>query len=922
MIPHANMRWRLAAIAVWGLFFVSLSATAQEKNEAAPAAATEPEAAEASAEPGKIPINLKDAPIDQIVKFLSDKTGKVVFKSKDVQAKITISCPEPVTTERAIELIGRALRLEGVVVLELDDVIYLVPEKKLAEMPVQMVEPLGKAPRVGFVQKVIPIKFADVLDVEGLIKPLLPEGSKLVADPRTRKIIITAPAHVLINLESVIGQLDVLEMKETQVRIFQLKHAVAEEIAPILETILQNAEAGSGEAKGPSRPGQKPSGKPGEREVTVVAYKAANWILVRAPKEKLEAAAELIKELDRERPRELELNVILLTHAEARDLARQLSDLFRRRPRKKTIGDTVELTADDRANALIVLSSTANFELIKAIIAQLDTEEARQRETRSYPLKYADAEDAAEQLNDLYSQLSETYYPWGYSYRRRDYSVTARFVPERRTNTLIVIAAPTEFEQIEALINRLDQPISEAEVSPRIYHIRNIDAKELTDVLNQIFGVDEDRRTGGFSFYYRPRTREREVGRLYGKVRFVHEPTTNSVVVITNNKENFPIIEALIESLDRTTVEYANTMVYELENADAADLADQLNSLFALPGAGGRPQGEGEQERFYSWLLGTAGRREEERPISNLIGQVRVVPDTRTNSLLITTAVQNREVLGQLIKELDREAPKVLIKVRLVEIIRAQESRIGTRLSSDVSIFESRDLNSGLLTAFGYTWEEITTDSVVTADVDLALLIQFLLRNFNSRVLSQPWQVVNDNKEARIFVGSEVPFITTSIQEPGTTAEKVSFDYKKIGTELVITPRINRSNKVVTTVQISASQIREGETLFGGVITDTREYSTEVAVESGQTLVIGGIMRHEEGEVINRVPILGRIPVLKLLFSKKDKTLTTTELIAFITPTVLRKRADDDAVTSQQSEELEGLDLNMPGRSKTRKRSE
>jgi len=197
-------------------------------------------------------------------------------------------------------------------------------------------------------------------------------------------------------------------------------------------------------------------------------------------------------------------------------------------------------------------------------------------------------------------------------------------------------------------MEKLDQPISKAEVSPRIYHISNIDAKELTDVLSQIFGLEEPAATGGYYSYWRRQpTRKGKVGRLYGKVRFVHEPVTNSVIVISNNAENFPIVESLIVELDRPAVEYANTMVYELENADATALAGQINSLFAVPGAGQPPKKTDEEEgqrAFLSWLTGAPGKKGEERPISNLIGKVRVVPDTRINALLITTTPQNFEM--------------------------------------------------------------------------------------------------------------------------------------------------------------------------------------------------------------------------------------------------------------------------------------
>ena len=541
----------------------------------------------------------------------------------------------------------------------------------------------------------------------------------------------------------------------------------------------------------------------------------------------------------------------------------------------------------------------------------MDTEESRQTETRIYDLEYADAEDLAQQMNSLYSRSTQYSYPW-YSYRRQDLSGTTRFVADRHSNSLIVIAQPNEFDDIEELIDQLDRALSVAEITPHIYPIKNVDAKEMTDVLNEVFVSGQTQPRGGYYFYDRyNRTQGSEVGRLYGKVRFIHEPATNSVIVITNNAKNLPIIEEVIHKLDRTTAEYANTMIYALDHADAGDVADQLNHLFAPPGAGRPEDKEGEAiAAFYSWLMGTG--EEEERPISNLIGKVRVVPDLRTNSLLITTAVQNFEVLRQLLSQLDTESPKVLVKVQIIEVARTRESRVGTRLSSDATIFDSKEFNNGLVGLFGVTWEEVASDTVLTAGLDLAVLIQFLQREFDATVVGQPTLVVNNNEEASLFVGSEIPFIDKSTIEPGTTARSDSFSYRKVGTELTIKPHINRNRQVVTSVTLKSSQIREGQVLFGAALLDTRSYVTQLALESEQTLVIGGILSTEESEIVHRVPILGHIPILKLLFSKRDKVVTTRELIAFITPTVLTTREEEDAATERERAGLELLRKGMP----------
>jgi type II secretory pathway component GspD/PulD (secretin) len=140
------------------------------------------------------------------------------------------------------------------------------------------------------------------------------------------------------------------------------------------------------------------------------------------------------------------------------------------------------------------------------------------------------------------------------------------------------------------------------------------------------------------------------------------------------------------------------------------------------------------------------------------------------------------------------------------------------------------------------------------------------------------------------------PFITNSQATPEGTLTQ-SFEYKKVGTLLKITPNINELNKVEMKVEIKADQIRPGEVLFGGLITDSRQFNTQVAVESGDTIVIGGIMRETDSKATRGVPILEKVPVANLVFRKKDTKRETTELIAFITPIVLKDPEADAAVT-------------------------
>ncbi len=878
----------------------------------------------AAGEEEEVAINLNNVDVDQIIKFLAEITDKFVVKHKDVKAQITIFSPKKVDPKKAFALICDALLMEKVAVVENEDTITLVPVDLLSEVVIDLQPGVAGDLSVGIIRKVIPVRFASVSEVEKLVKPLLSASGSILAHSASKKIIVTDTASRVINIEQVIAQLDVLDTDGRQVQIFTLKYANAESLAPIIKSVLSVLAPKEGSmTPGQPRPGQppqrpppqpgrgQPARPPGAGILDVLAYKAANWLVVVAPKEIIEAAQSLVEELDRERPPELTLRVLPIRYADANELASQLTPIFLKRPEKR-LEETVEITAHSRSSSLLVLSSERNFELIREVVAELDTEKSVQMTTRTYELEFADAEDIADQMNELYTGLEQDdayrspfYF---YSPYRSGQDSKTRFVAEMRTNSVIAIARPTEFAKIDEMIAKLDKPIDPDQAAPRIFRIKYIDANELTDVLNQIFGVEDTGTSGGYYDYLYGTSGSGgyEVGRLYGKVRFVPETSTNSIIVTTNNKENYQVIERFIEEMDRFNPAAANLMVLPLQNAKAEEVAEELNTLFARAGARAparQEEGEEQTSPFYAWLAGNQ-EKPEEREISNLIGKVRVVPDTRTNSLSITTAVQNFGLLREIIEKLDIESPKVLVHVRLIEVTTTKSSRIGTRFSSDPNVFESEDFDNGLQSTFGVTWEDVYHDGTMDANFDVGLLVQFLKRHVDTRILSEPTLVMNNNQTANIFVGSRIPFITNSQLTPQGTLNQ-SFEYLDVGITLEITPNINQVGKVVMTVNLESSQIRPGEVLFGGFITDSRQFNTELAVESGETIVIGGIRRESEADSIRGFPVLGRIPILNLAFRKRDQKYETTELIAFITPTVLRDLDADLEATQDAASRLE-----------------
>jgi general secretion pathway protein D len=167
------------------------------------------------------------------------------------------------------------------------------------------------------------------------------------------------------------------------------------------------------------------------------------------------------------------------------------------------------------------------------------------------------------------------------------------------------------------------------------------------------------------------------------------------------------------------------------------------------------------------------------------------------------------------------------------------------------------------------------------------VLIQFLRKNTESKILAEPQINVADNEMGKLFVGAQVPFISNSIiTDQGGRSD--SFQYRDVGIILEVTPHINNSDEVALKIRVESSNIRKGETLFGGAILDTRSFRTDMMVNSSQVLVLGGIIQEEDVDTVRKTPLLGDIPGLGWLFKKRDTVKRDVELMVFLKPKIVR----------------------------------
>src|SRR5262245_8990476 len=401
-------------------------------------------------------------------------------------------------------------------------------------------------------------------------------------------------------------------------------------------------------------------------------------------------------------------------------------------------------------------------------------------------------------------------------------------------------------ENIAKLIEQLDSPITDNSLAPKIYRLKYVSAADLEDVLNEIFLRRQQTRTYWDPFGFPTQERaDQSSGRLAGKVRITSEPYSNALIVTSNSPENLAAVEEVIKQLDARSQPGETTFRVGRKFAKASTVANNINILFArggspplrqtpqqpqpgvpiqqqVRGQSGAPEQSNfeleldtKEDNYFPWLGGaqeqqrTADGRSAVRPVSDLVGRVRVVPDQRSNSLLVSANLHLLPQVLKLVEELDAPTAQVLIEARIVEVASDFMDRLGVRWSPNGdATFTAEDLDNSVRvkTAGRYRAEfggkttmvadalNTMKSGVIDSFINLDFLIQFLRKTTDATVLGEPQINVADNELGRLFVGQQVPFINQS-QTTDVGSLNQTFTYKNVGVILEVTPHINDVGK-------------------------------------------------------------------------------------------------------------------------------
>jgi general secretion pathway protein D len=297
--------------------------------------------------------------------------------------------------------------------------------------------------------------------------------------------------------------------------------------------------------------------------------------------------------------------------------------------------------------------------------------------------------------------------------------------------------------------------------------------------------------------------------------------------------------------------------------------------------------------------------------------------------------------IAKTIAELDVPGKQVLIKAIIVEVDHSSMTSLGIQLATNPAAFGGISENAmtalGQVTSVSSRGSTIATANPTTVPLSATgtgtisggtssvyALVDFLIKKTNAKILNQQTLWTEDNEEALFFKGQVVPFIAgTVVSGVGTSQQGI--DYKDVGMVVQVRPSITPEKHVDLTVHLQMSQLTP-EVVNGQPLRDKLETSTEMIVQDGDTIILGGMLFQNDTRIKRKLPLLGDLPLIGGLFQHNSAALANNELIVFVTPYVIdnvgtlsdqtkeqveKPKSKLDAIRDQLNTEAEMLDQDV-----------
>jgi general secretion pathway protein D len=513
-------------------------------------------------------------------------------------------------------------------------------------------------------------------------------------------------------------------------------------------------------------------------------------------------------------------------------------------------------------------------------------------------------------------------------------------------NVLSLAGTPDELANYQDTIDTFDVDWLKG-MSIGVYGLQRASVAELMPQLQKLFGPDS-----GIP--------------LASMVKFMPNERTNSIVAISSQPAYLQEVGDWIATIDEGGGNEPQMYVYDVRNMKASDLAKYLRqiygngaikedaaakvapglrtaSLSSLNGSGNgltgatsqasaglgaannRAQSSGEEDEAEDDSSGGELAEGESADTAESGGQaaeqtlqqsVRITAQKSTNQLLVRTRPAQWKEIESAIKRLDNLPMQVQIETRILEVKLTGELDLGVQWylgklagNSSSTTVANTSGNQGALGAGGAGLG--AADSLFYSFVsnNLQVALHALETNGRTQVLSAPSLVVMNNQQAQIQVGDNIPISQTTVNTSNSDTTLSSVEYVQTGVILDVVPRINPGGLVYMDIQqqVSDADTSNVTTTQPNPRISTRSVSTQIAVQSGQTVLLGGLIKQDNAESTSSVPGLSKIPGLKWLFGNTSKSRDRTELIVLITPRVVTSASQARQVTDDYRQQMQLL---------------
>ncbi|WP_266171023.1 type II secretion system secretin GspD [Dyella subtropica] len=476
-----------------------------------------------------------------------------------------------------------------------------------------------------------------------------------------------------------------------------------------------------------------------------------------------------------------------------------------------------------------------------------------------------------------------------------------RFIPIERTNALVVISTqPSYLQEVGKWIEKIDRGGGN-EPQLFVYDVRNIKASDLAQYLGQIYA------SGGGG------------GSAGAKVG----PGLSSGTLGSADNAS-----GSASGMGSTAGSFGSTTTGTGLGNTAGGLGGSNTGLGSGSGFGNTGGGSGKSGGLgggaygggsFGSSQGNAGGEQGGQQYVSEDGSVHIGSVDTNNQLLVRARPSQWAEIETAIKRLDNTPLQVQIETRILEVALTGEFQFGVQWYLEGLTGSTKDANGNIVPGQPYRHRQIGLGeggntfrgepffySFMNSNMQVA--VRALESNGNTKTLSAPSLVVLNNQVASIQVGDQIPVNQTSLLQSGGTNNTLNqVTYLNTGVILKVQPRVNPGGLVYMTIDQQVSTPSSTANSQGNYTISNREMGTQIAVQSGQTVLLGGLIQQNEGTTDDGIPGLNRIPVLGRLFGNTTRSRKRTELVVLITPKVITSSEQARQITDEYQQKFESL---------------